>query len=151
MLQRVSTNDVYRAVAGVMPVLQVPCVCKLVPVFRPCEHCADNGWIPSISLSHIITNLEYPFTLVFKYDMIGWYASITLDSEPTNLQRTNNNTYASPIEAIYEALFETLTDRIQEGMAGKRPRRTRGRGRPIKSIKATEESEAWKPNQLGTE
>jgi len=151
MLQRVSTNDVYRAVAGVMPVLQVPCVCKLVPVFRPCEHCADNGWIPSISLSHIITNLEYPFTLVFKYDMIGWYASITLDSEPTNLQRTNNNTYASPIEAIYEALFETLTDRIQEGMAGKRPRRTRGRGRPIKSIKATEESEAWRPNQLGTE
>ena len=151
MLQRVSTNDVYRAVAGVMPVLQVPCVCKLVPVFRPCEHCADNGWIPSISLSHIITNIEYAFTLVFKYDMIGWYASITLDSEPTNLQRTNNNTYASPIEAIYEALFETLTDRIQEGMAGKRPRRTRGRGRPIKSIKATEESEAWKPNQLGTE
>jgi len=151
MLQRVSTNDVYRAVAGVMPVLQVPCVCKLVPVFRPCEHCADNGWIPSISLSHIITNLEYPFTLVFKYDMIGWNASITLDSEPTNLQRTNNNTYASPIEAIYEALFETLTDRIREGMEGKRPRRTRGRGRPIKNIKATEESETWKPNQLGTE
>jgi len=151
MLQRVSTNDVYRAVAGVMPVLQVPCVCKLVPVFRPCEHCADNGWIPSISLSHIITNIEYAFTLVFKYDMIGWYASITLDSEPTNLQRTNSNTYASPIEAIYEALFETLTDRIREGMEGKHPRRTRGRGRPIKNIKATEESETWKPNQLGTE
>ena len=151
MLQRVSTNDVYRAVAGVMPVLQIPCVCKLMAVIRPCGHCADYGWIPSISLSHIITNLEYPFTLVFKYDMIGWYASITLDSEPTNLQRTNNNTYASPIEAIYEALFETLTDRIREGMEGKRPRRTRGRGRPIKNIKATEESEAWKPNQLGTE
>ena len=146
MLQRVTSNDIYRAVAGVMPILQVPCVCKLMTVIRPCGHCADYGWIPSISLSHIITNIEYPFTLVFKYDMIGWYANITLDSEPTNLQRTNNNTYASPIEAIYEALFETLTDRIGEGMAVTRSRRTRGRGRPIRN-KATEESESWKLNQ----
>ncbi len=150
MLQRVTSNDIYRAVAGVMPVLQVPCVCKLMTVIRPCGHCADYGWIPSISLSHIITNIEYPFTLVFKYDMIGWYASITLDSEPTNLQRTNNNTYASPIEAIYEALFETLTDRIGEGMEVTRSRRTRGRGRPIRN-KATEESESWKLNQRETE
>jgi len=150
MLQRVTSNDIYRAVAGVMPVLQVPCVCKLMTVIRPCGHCADYGWIPSISLSHIITNIEYPFTLVFKYDMIGWYANITLDSEPTNLQRTNNNTYASPIEAIYEALFETLTDRIGEGMEVTRSRRTRGRGRPIRN-KATEESESWKLNQLETE
>ena len=150
MLQRVTSNDIYRAVAGVMPILQVPCVCKLMTVIRPCGHCADYGWIPSISLSHIITNIEYPFTLVFKYDMIGWYANITLDSEPTNLQRTNNNTYASPIEAIYEALFETLTDRIGEGMAVTRSRRTRGRGRPIRN-KATEESESWKLNQLETE
>ena len=150
MLQRVTSNDIYRAVAGVMPVLQVPCVCKLMSVIRPCGHCSDYGWIPSISLSHIITNIEYPFTLVFKYDMIGWYANITLDSEPTNLQRTNNNTYASPIEAIYEALFETLTDRIGEGMAVTRSRRTRGRGRPIRN-KATEESESWKLNQLETE
>ncbi len=150
MMQRVTTNDIYRAVAGVMPVLQVPCVCKLMSVIRPCGHCSDYGWIPSISLSHIITNIEYPFTLVFKYDMIGWYANITLDSEPTNLQRTNNNTYASPIEAIYEALFETLTDRIGEGMEVTRSRRTRGRGRPIRN-KATEESESWKLNQLETE
>ena len=150
MLQRVTSNDIYRAVAGVMPILQVPCVCKLMTVIRPCGHCADYGWIPSISLSHIITNIEYPFTLVFKYDMIGWYANITLDSEPTNLQRTNNNTYASPIEAIYEALFETLTDRIGEGMAVTRSRRTRGRGRPIRN-KATEESESWKLNQRETE
>ena len=150
MLQRVTSNDIYRAVAGVMPILQVPCVCKLMTVIRPCGHCADYGWIPSISLSHIITNIEYPFTLVFKYDMIGWYASITLDSEPTNLQRTNNNTYASPIEAIYEALFETLTDRIGEGMEVTRSRRTRGRGRPIRN-KATEESESWKLNQRETE
>ena len=150
MMQRVTTNDIYRAVAGVMPILQVPCVCKLMSVIRPCGHCSDYGWIPSISLSHIITNIEYPFTLVFKYDMIGWYANITLDSEPTNLQRTNNNTYASPIEAIYEALFETLTDRIGEGMEVTRSRRTRGRGRPIRN-KATEESESWKLNQLETE
>ena len=150
MMQRVTTNDIYRAVAGVMPILQVPCVCKLMTVIRPCGHCADYGWIPSISLSHIITNIEYPFTLVFKYDMIGWYANITLDSEPTNSQRTNNNTYASPIEAIYEALFETLTDRIGEGMEVTRSRRTRGRGRPIRN-KATEESESWKPNQLEIE
>ena len=150
MMQRVTTNDIYRAVAGVMPVLQVPCVCKLMSVIRPCGHCSDYGWIPSISLSHIITNIEYPFTLVFKYDMIGWYANITLDSEPTNSQRTNNNTYASPIEAIYEALFETLTDRIGEGMEVTRSRRTRGRGRPIRN-KATEESESWKPNQLEIE
>ena len=150
MLQRVTSNDIYRAVAGVMPILQVPCVCKLMTVIRPCGHCADYGWIPSISLSHIITNIEYPFTLVFKYDMIGWYANITLDSEPTNLQRTNNNTYASPIEAIYEALFETLTDRIGEGMEVTRSRRTRGRGRPIRN-KATEESESWKLNQRETE
>ena len=150
MMQRVTTNDIYRAVAGVIPILQVPCVCKLMTVIRPCGHCADYGWIPSISLSHIITNIEYPFTLVFKYDMIGWYANITLDSEPTNSQRTNNNTYASPIEAIYEALFETLTDRIGEGMEVTRSRRTRGRGRPIRN-KATEESESWKPNQLEIE
>lgn len=150
MMQRVTKNDIYRAVAGVMPVLQVPCVCKLMSVIRPCGHCSDYGWIPSISLSHIITNIEYPFTLVFKYDMIGWYANITLDSEPTNLQRTNNNTYASPIEAIYEALFETLTDRIGEGMEVTRSRRTRGRGRPIRN-KATEESESWKLNQLEIE
>ena len=150
MMQRVTKNDIFRAVAGVMPVLQVPCVCKLMSVIRPCGHCSDYGWIPSISLSHIITNIEYPFTLVFKYDMIGWYANITLDSEPTNLQRTNNNTYASPIEAIYEALFETLTDRIGEGMAVTRSRRTRGRGRPIRN-KATEESESWKLNQLEIE
>ena len=150
MMQRVTKNDIYRAVAGVMPVLQVPCVCKLMTVIRPCGHCSDYGWIPSISLSHIITNIEYPFTLVFKYDMIGWYANITLDSEPTNLQRTNNNTYASPIEAIYEALFETLTDRIGEGMEVTRSRRTRGRGRPIRN-KATEESESWKLNQRETE
>ena len=150
MLQRVTSNDIYRAVAGVMPVLQVPCVCKLMSVIRPCGHCSDYGWIPSISLSHIITNIEYPFTLVFKYDMIGWYANITLDSEPTNSQRTNNNTYASPIEAIYEALFETLTDRIGEGMEVTRSRRTRGRGRPIRN-KATEESESWKLNQLEIE
>ena len=150
MLQRVTSNDIYRAVAGGMPVLQVPCVCKLMSVIRPCGHCSDYGWIPSISLSHIITNIEYPFTLVFKYDMIGWYANITLDSEPTNFQRTTNNTYASPIEAIYEALFETLTDRIGEGMEVTRSRRTRGRGRPIRN-KATEESESWKLNQLETE
>ena len=150
MMQRVTKNDIYRAVAGVMPVLQVPCVCKLMSVIRPCGHCSDYGWIPSISLSHIITNIEYPFTLVFKYDMIGWYANITLDSEPTNSQRTNNNTYASPIEAIYEALFETLTDRIGEGMEVTRSRRTRGRGRLIRN-KATEESESWKLNQLETE
>ena len=150
MMQRVTKNDIYRAVAGVMPVLQVPCVCKLMSVIRPCGHCSDYGWNPSISLSHIITNIEYPFTLVFKYDMIGWYANITLDSEPTNLQRTNNNTYASPIEAIYEALFETLTDRIGEGMEVTRSRRTRGRGRPIRN-KATEESESWKLNQLEIE
>ena len=150
MLQRVTSNEIYRAVAGVMPVLQVPCVCKLMTVIRPCGHCSDYGWIPSISLSHIITNIEYPFTLVFKYDMIGWYANITLDSEPTNLQRTNNNTYARPIEAIYEALFETLTDRIGEGMEVTRSRRTRGRGRPIRN-KATEESESWKLNQRETE
>ena len=150
MLQRVTSNDIYRAVAGVMPVLQVPCVCKLMTVIRPCGHCSDYGWIPSISLSHIITNIEYPFTLVFKYDMIGWCANITLDSEPTNSQRTNNNTYASPIEAIYEALFETLTDRIGEGMEVTRSRRTRGRGRPIRN-KATEESESWKLNQRETE
>ena len=152
----VTTNDISRAVAQVLPVLQVPCTCKielswLVPSTEPCVLCENQGWVPTISLTHIITNLEYPFTLVFKYDMIGWNASITLDSEPTNLQRTNNNTYASPIDAIYEALFETLTDRIHEGMVGKRPRRTRGRGRVIKNTKATEESEAWKPNQLGTE
>jgi hypothetical protein len=111
-------------------------------VIRPCGYCADYGWIPSISLSHIITNIEYPFTLIFKYDMIGWYANITLDSEPTNSQRTNNNAYASPIEAIYEALFETLTDRIGAGMAEHPPRRTRGRGRAIKNTKATEEPES---------
>jgi len=106
----VTTTDISRAVAQVLPVLQVPCTCKIIRVNTgPCGYCKDQGWIPTISLSHIITNLEYPFTLVFKYDMIGWYASITLDSEPTNLQRTNNNTYASPIEAIYEALFATLT------------------------------------------
>ena len=151
MLNVITPNEISRAVAQVLPVLQVPCTCKIMQSTSPCGYCQNRGWIPTISLSHIITNLEYPFTLVFKYDMIGWYANITLDSEPTNLQRTNNNTYASPIEAIYEALFETLTDRIGEGMEVTRSRRTRGRGSPIRNKATEEESESWKPNQLEIE
>jgi hypothetical protein len=85
-------------------------------------------------------------TIVFKNDMIGWYAEVALDGDsPIGIDR---QAYDSPVYAVYEALFEALTAKLGAGRMGKfesrsirklsemkRPRRARGRGRPIKSIR----------------
>ena len=81
MLNVITPNEISRAVAQVLPVLQVPCTCKIMQSTSPCGYCQNRGWIPTISLSHIITNLEYPFTLVLSNDMIGWCAEIVLDGD----------------------------------------------------------------------
>ena len=55
--------------------------------------------------------------------------------------------------SVYEALFEALTDKLGAGKFEsrtirklsevKRPRRARGRGRPIKSVRTIQESVKW--------
>jgi hypothetical protein len=86
--------------------------------------------------------------------MIGWRAEIALDRDiPTGMDK---QAYDNPVYAVYEALFEALTDRLGAGRMGefesqsvrklsdvKLPRRTRGRGRPIKSVRTVQESVKW--------
>ena len=137
----ITTNDISKAVANVIPALKQPCdTCYTGNFFQDyCDSCDNEGWIPTKDLETIIMNIEYPFTLVLSNDMIGWYASITLDNKSFTKIYTNVNTYNNPIDSIYEALFETLTNSISEGRI-KRLRRTRGRGRLIKSHRISEES-----------
>lgn len=154
----ITTNDISKAVANVIPALKQACdTCCVDNFFKDyCDSCDNEGWIPTKDLETIIMNIEYPFTLVLSNDMIGWYASITLEginSNSTAKVYINLNTYNNPISAIYEALFETLTNSLEtltnpletltnsisEGRI-KHPRRTRGRGRLIKSNRISEES-----------
>ena len=146
-----TTNDISKAVANVLPALQQRCpACRFVirddvTLFqRDCSICENRGWLPTRSLEAIITNLEYPFTLVLSNDMIGWCAEIVLDGDtPTGKDK---KAYDDPVYAVYEALFEALTDKLGAGRTGRfinLPRRTRGRGRPIKSVRAIQESVKW--------
>ena len=162
-------DDICQAVAAVITKLREPCNnCNglkqteaiinghLVQImseitYQPCHSCNDTGWLPTQNLHTIITNIEYPLTLVLKNDIIGWSAKITLDGNiPLSMNKPSEPLlfYDNPVYAVYEALFEALTDKLGEGrkeefesqiISVKRPRRSRGRGRLIKS-KETQES-----------
>jgi len=90
-------------------------------------------------------NIKYPLTLLLKNDMIGWSAEIAIDGESLKAN-SDRPAYDNPVDAVYEALFEALTDKLGAGRIGEleskahqsrqhlRPRgTTRGRGRLIKS------------------
>ena len=145
-----TTNSICNTVAAVIDELQRPCMRCMGISNKPCAHCDDRGWNASKDLNTIIMNVKYPLTIVFKNDMIGWSAEVALDGDmPTGTDRT---AYDNPVYAIYEALFEALTDKLGAGHMGelesqaktvKLPRRTRGRGRPIKSVRTVQESVKW--------
>ena len=134
--------------------IQVPCMrcmgtdshwrAKFIKL-RPCQNCDNRGWIPTKSLQNIIMNIKYPLTLLLKNDMIGWSAEIAIDGESLKAN-SDRPAYDNPVDAVYEALFEALTDKLGAGRIGEleskahqprqhlRPRgTTRGRGRLIKS------------------
>ena len=152
----ITINDICKSVAAVIVELQVPCVICLgrSNIYKVCIRCDDRGWIPTQDLSKIITNIKYPLTIVFKNDMIGWCAEVALDGDvPTG---KDQQVHDNPVYAVYEALFEALTDKLGAGRMGefesrsvrklsevKRPRRTRGRGRPITSARTVQESVQW--------
>jgi len=152
----ITINDICKSVAAVIVELQVPCVICLGQsnIYKVCIRCDDRGWIPTQDLSKIIMNIKYPLTIVLHNDMIGWSAEIALDGDiPTGMAK---QVHDNPVYAVYEALFEALTDKLGAGRMGefesrsirklsevKRPRRTRGRGRPITSARTVQESVKW--------
>ena len=153
----ITISDICKSVASVVTELQVSCITCLGQSVDSvvCRRCEDRGWTPTLDLNRVITNIKYPLTIVFKNDMIGWCAEITLDGDiPTG---RNKQVHDNPVYAVYEALFEALTDKLGAGRMGefesrsvqklsemKRPRRTRGRGRPITSARRTiQESVKW--------
>ena len=74
--------------------------------------------------------------------MIGWSAEIAIDGESLKAN-SDRPAYDNPVDAVYEALFEALTDKLGAGRMEEleskthqptHPRgTTRGRGRLIKS------------------
>ena len=151
----ITTNDICKSVAAVIPELQNPCMSCMGYKRSACTHCDGLGWQPSKQIDRIITNVKYPLTIVLKNDMIGWSAEVALDGDGL---KTNGNRQAfdSPVDAVYEALFEALTDKLGAGRMGEfesraqPPRQhttpkgtTRGRGRPIKSAMTVQESVKW--------
>ena len=147
----ITTSDIAKAVATVITELQVPCkLCEDLFTkdnYTICPRCANKGWFPTHDLHKIIINIKYPLTIVLTNDMIGWCAEIALDGDiPTGKNKT---IYDDPVYAVYEALFEALTDKLGVGKMGgfkvpvKRPRRTRGRGRLIASVRTVQESVKW--------
>ena len=152
-------DDICQAVAAVITELREPCnscnglkqteaiinghIVQIMSesTYQSCHICTGIGWLPTQDMNTIITNIKYPLTLVLKNDMIGWSAKITLDGD-TPLTSINKSIYDSPVYAVYEALFEALTDKLGAGrkdevgsqiISVKRPKRIRGRGRLIKS------------------
>lgn len=143
-------SDICKSVAAVITELQTPCITCLGQsnIYKVCKCCDVRGWTPTLDLNRVITNIKYPLTIVLRNDMIGWCAEITLDGDiPTKMDK---QVYTNPVYAVYEALFEALTDKLgAEKFESrhlpklsdvKRPRRTRGRGRPIKPPRAVQES-----------
>ena len=96
-----------------------------------CNLCGDRGWVAVRNIRDIIMNIEYPFTLVLRNDILGWMAEITLDgsSDDTDGSSTSE-AYKEPVEAIYGALYRSLASRTEKDRP--RRRRTRGKGRVIK-------------------
>ena len=152
----ITISDICKSVAAVITELQVPCITCLGQsnAYKVCIRCDDRGWNPTLDFNRIITNIKYPLTIVLQNDMIGWSAEIALDGDiPTGMDKQAHD---NPVYAVYEALFEALTDKLGAGKMGefesrsirklsdvKRPRRTRGRGRPIKSTRTVQESVQW--------
>ena len=152
----ITINDICKSVAAVITELQVPCITCLgqSTTHAVCRRCEDRGWTPTLDLNRVITNIKYPLTIVLRNDMIGWCAEVALDGDvPTG---KDQQVHDNPVYAVYEALFEALTDKLGAGRMGefesrtirklsdvKRPRRTRGRGRPIKSVRTVQESVKW--------
>ena len=151
----ITTNDICKSVAAVIPELQNPCMSCMGYKRSACTHCDGLGWQPSKQIDRIITNVKYPLTIVLKNDMIVWSAEVALDGDGL---KTNGNRQAfdNPVDAVYEALFEALTDKLGAGRMGEfesraqPPRQhttpkgtTRGRGRPIKSAMTVQESVKW--------
>ncbi len=147
----ITTKDICKSVAAVLPELQNPCMSCMGHKHLSCTHCDGVGWLPTKQIDRIITNVKYPLTIVLKNDMIGWSAEVALDGDGL---KTNGNRQAfdSPVDAVYEALFEALTDKLGAGRMGEfeskaqPPRQyttskgtTRGRSRPI----TVQESVKW--------
>ena len=142
------TNDTCNAVAAVINELQISCIACLGQSveYIVCRRCDGRGWIASKNLDSIITNVKYPLTILLENDMIGWHAEIQFDGK--SLTFNNKNIFDNPVDAVYEALFEALTDKLGTNKIGqlnsqhtyKKPRRTRGRGRRIKTV---QESVQW--------
>ncbi len=141
-----TTNSICNTVAAVIDELQRPCMRCMGISNKPCAHCDDRGWNASKDLNTIIMNVKYPLTIVLENDMIGWHASVAFDGKP--LIFNNKIIYETPVDAIYAALFEALTDKLGTNKIGqlnskhtyKLTRRTRGRGRRIKTV---QESVQW--------
>ena len=154
----ITTNSISNAVASVIDELQIPCMhCMGLNSYKlkPCQHCEGRGWNHTKSLHNIITNIKYPLTLVLKNDMIGWSAEIAIDGTSLKVD-SDRHAYNDPVDAVYEALFEALTDKLGASKVGEfeskaqhprqhnKPKRTtRGRGRPIKSVMTVQESVKW--------
>ena len=152
----ITTSDICKSVAAVITELQVSCITCLGQsnTYKVCIRCDDRGWNPTLDFNRVITNIKYPLTIVLQNDMIGWSAEIALDGDiPTGMDKQAHD---NPVYAVYEALFEALTDKLGAGKMGefesrsirklsdvKRPRRTRGRGRQIKSTRTVQESVQW--------
>ena len=130
-----TTNDMYRHVAVEMPALREDCKFCIALTrdivanmrdgfvgFGDCVVCMGQGWMPTTNLNTIITNIDHPFTLVLTNDMIGWMADVALDGAP--LDGGETPMFDNPLDAVYAALYRSLTER-------KPQRRTRGRGRFI--------------------
>jgi len=129
------TNDMYRTVAHLVPQLREGCKFCIALTrdvvahvsdgfvgFGDCVICMGLGWMPTTNLNTIITSIDHPFTLVLTNDMIGWMADVALDGAP--LEGRETPMFDNPLDAVYAALYRSLTER-------KPQRRTRGRGRFI--------------------
>ncbi len=150
----ITTKSICNAVAAVIDELQIPCTrCMGINSHKllPCPQCDSRGWTYTKSLQNIIMNIKYPLTLLLKNDMIGWSAEIAIDGSSLKAN-SDRPAYDSPVDAVYEALFEALTDKLGAGRMGEfeskaqPPRQyttskgtTRGRSRPI----TVQESVKW--------
>jgi hypothetical protein len=129
------TNDISRNVAHQVPQLRESCGFCIALTrdviahisdgfvgFGDCVVCMGQGWMPTTNLNTIITSIDHPFTLVLSNDMMGWMADVALDGAP--LDGGETPMFENPLDAVYAALYRSLTER-------KPQRRTRGRGRFI--------------------
>ena len=94
-----------------------------------CNLCDDRGWVPVRNIRDIIMNIEYPFTLVLRNDILGWMAEVTLDGSSDDTDGSTSEAYKEPVAAIYNALYRSLIPRITNDQP--RSLRTKAKGRKI--------------------